>query len=83
MIRKILGIGLWLGILGVMGGMEQGSIEISKGFAICLIMVFLMFYVCLKKKSAAPRKCNGQAHYVHIKNHTYYTPKKDGLSSGI
>lgn len=86
MLKKIIGVGLWIGILGVVGGMEQGSIEVSKGFVSCLIMVILCFVFCVdrKKKSAVSGEHNGQAHSVLTKKlQRNYISKKGGVSSGI
>lgn len=87
MVKGITGICFWLGILGIVGGMEQGSIGIIKGFVICLILVIMSYLLCIfgeKKTSAVPRKHNGPAHSVLKKlTHKDYISKKGGVSSGI
>lgn len=87
MVKGITGICFWLGILGIVGGMEQGSIGIIKGFVICLILVIMSYLLCIfgeKKTSVVSGKHNGPAHSVLTKKlHRNYISKKGGVSSGI
>ena len=69
-----------------MDSVDAGTLDYKYAVILAIVSVIgvLAYLMCEKKKSAASRKCNGQAHKVHNKiTHTYCTPKKGGVSSGL
>ena len=70
-----------------MDSVDAGTLDYKYAVILAIVSVIgvLAYLMCEKKKSAASRKCNGQAHNMP-KNKidcNYYTPKKGGVSSGI
>ena len=85
-IKAISFILAYIGVYSIMDSVDAGTLDYKYAVILAIVSVIgvLAYLMCEKKKSAASRKCNGQAHKVHtLLNHKHYTPKKGGVSSGL
>lgn len=63
--------------IAIMDSVDSGSIGFKYSIILAVfdLLLFGMFFIVEKKKSAVSRKYNGQARGQHAKyNHTYCTP---------